>query len=154
MVHDDQPPVRESLHRMSGVTGHDCNQTGLYEVGYTVHIDLQFTLDHFVNLFLGMKMLMDRGAACEVVMREGHVGRVKKRAFQPGNLSITFKDLVSTRGTASLLSTPIDCSPHADEVSSVVARRCIERVVCATTARNFPERRIRGVGPRQRRRSS
>src|ERR1051326_1995803 len=42
-----------------------------------VNRDLQFALDYLVNLFLGMIMLVDRGAAHKLIMRECHVLRME-----------------------------------------------------------------------------
>ncbi len=45
---------------------------------------LEFALDHFVNHFLQMEMLVNSGAAFEVVMRDGHDCERRSLPRQPG----------------------------------------------------------------------
>src|SRR5579864_973651 len=43
----------------------------------TVDRHFKFSVDHFVDFFLRMEMLVNRCAAREIVMRERHAGRVE-----------------------------------------------------------------------------
>jgi Fe-S cluster biosynthesis and repair protein YggX len=53
-------------------------------LGNAADSQLQFSFDDFINFFLGMEMLMDRCPCVELVMREGHVGRIKIAASPAG----------------------------------------------------------------------
>jgi len=77
MVDYDCPAICECFDRMRHARRHDGNQPRASNLCNTVDRHLKFPLDHFVNLFLRMEMLVDRRAAYEVIMCERHTGRVK-----------------------------------------------------------------------------
>jgi hypothetical protein len=55
---------------------------GSGDIHHSVYGDLEFALDHLVNFFLRMEVLVNGGAAREIVMRKRHTRRVKI-AFMP-----------------------------------------------------------------------
>ena len=60
IVDDDGLAVSESLDRMADVTGHDRNQTWSGDLGHAVDSYLEFALDHLIDFFLGMEVLVNR----------------------------------------------------------------------------------------------
>ncbi len=76
VVHDNKTPVRQSSDGMSNVGGHNGNDAGLRNLSFSVDGQFKFTLDHFINLFLPVKVLMNLGTGCELVMCERHARRV------------------------------------------------------------------------------
>src|SRR5712664_3805409 len=77
MVDDYRLSVREGLDGMTGIAGYDRNEACSRDLGDAVDGHLKLAFDHLVDLFLGMKMLVNGGTAREVVVREGHIGRVE-----------------------------------------------------------------------------
>ena len=68
---------------MARITGHNRDQAGSGDLCRAVNRHLQLSLNYFVNLFLGMEVLVNRRAALEVVMREGHVRGVEIASVPP-----------------------------------------------------------------------
>jgi hypothetical protein len=66
IVNDDRPAIGEGLDRMAYITCHDRNQTSSGDLDYAVDGHLELALDHLVNLFLKMKMLVNRRTTFKV----------------------------------------------------------------------------------------
>jgi hypothetical protein len=66
IVNDDRPAIGEGLDRMAYITWHDRNQTSSGDLDYAVDGHLELALDHLVNLFLKMKMLVNRRTTFKV----------------------------------------------------------------------------------------
>ena len=83
---------------MTDIARHDRNQAGADKFGRSVDGHLKLALDHFVDLVLRMKALVNGRPAREIGMREGMLAEWKKRPFHPGNRSMIGRLLVSTNG--------------------------------------------------------
>jgi hypothetical protein len=59
IVNDDGPAIREGLDRMAHITRHDGDQAGSYDLGCAVDGYLKLTIDHLIDLFLRMEVLMN-----------------------------------------------------------------------------------------------
>src|SRR6516164_5383440 len=77
MGHDYQTPVTQCFDGVTTVGGNDGNHAWLCNLRSSIYGYFQFTLDDFVDFFFGMKVLVNRRAGCEFVMRERHTRRVK-----------------------------------------------------------------------------
>src|ERR1700738_2423322 len=62
---------------MADVCWHDRNQTRSGDPGHAVDGYLEFALDHFIDFFLRMEVLVNRRTARKVVVRECHVLRME-----------------------------------------------------------------------------
>src|ERR1700681_3927991 len=78
MVHDDGSAVGQRPDRMAGIGRDDRNQSGSGDLSHAVDGDLELALDHLIDLFLRMEVLMDGRAAREVVVSERHARRMEK----------------------------------------------------------------------------
>src|ERR1035438_7789138 len=83
MINNDCPPVRERFDRMTGVARHDRHQSRPCDLADAVDGHLELAIDHLVHLLLGMKVLVNGGAAREVVMRKCHACRVEIASLPP-----------------------------------------------------------------------
>ena len=86
MIDDNRPPVGKGLDRVTDIARHDRNYSCSRYLGHAVDGYLKLTLDHLVDLFLGMKVLVNGRTADEVVVRESHARRVKNNV--PSNRAI------------------------------------------------------------------
>src|SRR6266481_5346196 len=77
IVNDDGPAIGEGLNRMAHINRYDSDQAGSGDLGCAVDGYLKLALDHLVDLFLRMEVLVNGRAALEVVMRECHARRVE-----------------------------------------------------------------------------
>jgi len=77
MVDDDRSSVREGFDRMADIGRHDRNQAVAGDLGYAADGYFEFAFDDFVDFFFGMEVFVNGRAAFEVVVREGHFGRVE-----------------------------------------------------------------------------
>src|SRR5215510_434814 len=77
MVDYDGPAVCQGFDRMRNTAGHDCHHVGFDNPGHAINGDFKLALDHFIDLFLRMKMFMDGSASHKIVVREGHAGRME-----------------------------------------------------------------------------
>jgi hypothetical protein len=59
VVNDDGSAIREGLDRMARITWHDRDQAGSYDLGCAIDGHLKRALDHLVDLFLRMEVLMN-----------------------------------------------------------------------------------------------
>ena len=84
MIDDNRPPVAESLDRVTDMAPFNRNQPRSRDLGHAVGGQLKLTLDYLADLFLSIKVLVNQRTAREVVMREGHVGRVKIGSLPTG----------------------------------------------------------------------
>src|SRR5579864_8551333 len=84
MIDDNRPPVSKGLDRVPGIARHDRNYTCARDFGHAVDRHLQLPLDHFVDLFLNMRVLVNGRTAREVIMRKSHVWGVKIAPFPTG----------------------------------------------------------------------
>ncbi len=101
---------------MARISWHDCDRAGARNPSHAVDRDFEFPLDHFVDFFLGMKMLMNGRAASELVVRESHARRVEI-ASMPARQSLNYLQIggihkghttnVSTGGLTGLMA--VDC---------------------------------------------
>src|ERR1700730_13055746 len=62
---------------MADITRYDCNQARSGDLGKAVDGYFEFALDHFINFFLRMEVLVNRRPARKIVVRERHVLRVE-----------------------------------------------------------------------------
>ena len=86
-VDDDDAPVREGFDRMPDISQDDGNQACPGDLRHAVDGHLKLTLDHLVDLFLGMEVLVNGGAAREIVVRKRHTRRVEI-ASQPAGQAL------------------------------------------------------------------
>jgi hypothetical protein len=84
IVNDDGPAVGKSLDRMERITRHDRDQARARDLSYTLDDYLELALDHFVNFFLRMEVLVNSCATFEVIMRERHARRVEVTSIPAG----------------------------------------------------------------------
>src|SRR5208282_1143614 len=84
IVNDDGPAIGEGLDGMARITGHDGHQTRAGNLRYAVDGHLQLALDHLVDLFLRMEVLVNCRAPLEVVMRKRHARRVEIASIPAG----------------------------------------------------------------------
>src|SRR6185437_7110952 len=96
IIHNDCASIGERLHRMADTGGHDGHEPRTDDLRHAVNRQLKLALDHFIIFFLGMEMLVNRRAAHEIVVREGHARRVEIGPCQPGKRSMTRSLLTST----------------------------------------------------------
>src|ERR1017187_462300 len=68
----------------------------------TVDGYLEFALDHLIDFFFRMEVLVNRRSPRKVVMRECHVLRVEISPRQPGKRSTTGRRFVSRKGMGRL----------------------------------------------------
>jgi hypothetical protein len=59
VIHHNDLPVRDRLYRVRRIGRNDSDMAGAYLLGSAADGQFQPPFDHFVNFFLGMKMLMD-----------------------------------------------------------------------------------------------
>src|SRR5215470_16111303 len=62
---------------MADIARHNSYQTRSSDLLHAVDGQFGFTFDHLVDLFLRVEMFVNGGAAFEIVVREGHAGRMK-----------------------------------------------------------------------------
>src|SRR5579864_4442074 len=62
---------------MADITRHDGHHARSRDLSHAVDGHLQLTLDHLIDFFLRMEVLVNGGAAREVVMRECHARRME-----------------------------------------------------------------------------
>src|SRR5258708_6394504 len=72
-VDDDGPPIGQRPDRVPRVARHDRGHARSSGLRDAVDRELEFAFEHLVQLLLRMVMLMNRGAASEFVVRDGHV---------------------------------------------------------------------------------
>jgi hypothetical protein len=70
IVDDDGPAVGEGLDRMADITWDDCNQARSRDLSQAVDGHFELALNHLVDLFLRMEVLVNGRAALEFVVRE------------------------------------------------------------------------------------
>ena len=59
VVHDNQTPVTQCFDGVTTVCGHDGNHVWLQNLRYSIDGHLQFPLDHFIDFFFGMEVLVN-----------------------------------------------------------------------------------------------
>src|SRR5258706_14457660 len=69
---------------MASVGRHDRDQAGAGDHGHAVDGDLELALDHLIDFFLGMEVLVNGRAAREVVGGERYVRRMEKATVPAG----------------------------------------------------------------------
>ena len=77
VIDDNRPSVGESSDRMTDIARYYRNQGCSGDLGHAVNGHLKLPLDHLVDLFLSMKVLVNGGTLLEIVMRERHISRVE-----------------------------------------------------------------------------
>src|SRR5262249_55863464 len=80
IVHDNGSTVSKSLDGMWYVTWQDCDYAWWEDLSNPLDGHFEFALDHLIDLFLRMKMLMNRRTTHKFVVRECHVRRVEVAA--------------------------------------------------------------------------
>src|SRR5580704_9338623 len=93
MIHNDKSPIRQCFDRMTAVRGHNGNNARLRNLTSALDRDFDFSLDDFVDFFLGMEVLVNRRAGYEVIVCKGHARRVEIPPLPPGK---PFDDLKFT----------------------------------------------------------
>jgi len=77
IINDDDPAVGKGLHGMADVARHDRDDARSDDLDLAVNGHLKFTLDHLIDLFLRMEVLVNGRATLEVVVRERHARRLE-----------------------------------------------------------------------------
>lgn len=81
IVDDDGATVSEGFYGMTHIAGDDGYHARGDNLGFAVDGYFHLSLDHFINFFLRMEVLVNGGAASEFIMRERHAWRVKIAAM-------------------------------------------------------------------------
>jgi hypothetical protein len=84
MVDDDGTAVGEGFDGMASIAGNDGNNAWSRDLRDAVDGDFEFAFDYFVDFFLRMGMLVDGRAFRKIVVREGHVRRMKVASVPAG----------------------------------------------------------------------
>jgi len=84
IVDDNELSVRDRLYGMERIRWNDSDKARPQALGDARDRQFQFAFEDFVDLFLGMGMLMDRRAGIEFVMGERHVGGIEIAASPAG----------------------------------------------------------------------
>jgi len=98
VIDNDQFPIGERFDRVLHITRNDTNHAGFGDLRHAIHRQLQLAFDYFVDFFLWMRVLVNGRPALEVIMREGHVRRMKITDMPTGQTLNNFSLLVSTKG--------------------------------------------------------
>jgi hypothetical protein len=69
---------------MAGIARHDRNHPWASDLCFTVDRHFHFSFHYFIDLFLRMKVFVNRRAALEVVMGKGHVRRMEVTSMPAG----------------------------------------------------------------------
>src|ERR1700676_3127914 len=72
-VNDDGPPIGQRADPVPRIARHDRGHARASDLRDAVDRELEFAFELLVQLLLRMVMLMNRGAASEFVVRDGHV---------------------------------------------------------------------------------
>src|ERR1700741_3336330 len=77
IVNDNGATISKCFDRMTDVAWHNPYQTRSNHLLHAVDGQFEFAFDDLVDLFLRMEVLVEGGAALEVVVGEGHAGGMK-----------------------------------------------------------------------------
>jgi len=73
IINDDCPATGKRFDRMANTSRHNRYQPSTGDLRHPVDSHLELALEHLPDFLLRMEMLVDGGAAREIVVRERHI---------------------------------------------------------------------------------
>src|SRR5215212_6466097 len=93
IVDDDRLAAGERADRMGRAGWDDTDAAGGDPSGHAADGDLELAFENRPHFLLGVEVLVDRRARVELVVREGHAGRIE-RASSPARLALRLRQRV------------------------------------------------------------